>query len=100
MLRSLAIVGAISLALLPPMYLGIAYPVNAQEAPKCVTVADAQKDIAEAGAEIVGGGTFHGKNTDEMLVVQAPESIVLFFFKDGCLVTGFIADEAVPQKDA
>ncbi len=99
-MRNLLVAGAMSLALLPPMYMGLAYPVNAQEAPKCVTVADAQKDIAEAGAETVGGGMFHGKNTDEMLIVQGPGTIILFFFKDGCLVTGFVADEAVPQKGA
>lgn len=99
-MKTTLVAGLFCAALIPPVYLGIAYPVNAQEAPKCVTVADAQKDIEKAGAEIVGGATFHGKNTDEMLVVQAPESIVLFFFKDGCLVTGFIADEAMPQKDA
>jgi hypothetical protein len=82
------------------MYMGITTPVTAQEAPKCVTVADAQKDIAEAGAEIVGGATYNGKSTDEMLVVKGPATIVLFFFKDGCLVTGFVADEAVPEKEA
>ncbi len=100
MLRSLAIVGALSVALLPPMYMGTVYHANAQEPPKCVTMADAQADIAKAGAEIVGGGMYNGQNTDEILIVKGPETIVLFFFKDGCLVTGFVADHAVPEKDA
>ena len=92
--------GAIAVALLPPMYMGIAYPTNAQEAPECLTPADVEKQAGELGAKIVGGGTYNGKNTDELLVFQGPSAISLFFFKDGCMVTGFNADEAVPQKDA
>jgi hypothetical protein len=100
MLRNLAIVGAISLALLPPMYLGIAYPVNAQEAPKCVTPADVEKQAGELGAWVVGGGTYNGKNSDEVLIFQGPSAISFFFFKDGCMVDGANLDEAVPEKDA
>jgi hypothetical protein len=100
MLRSLAIVGALSLALLPPVYLGVAYPVNAQEASECVTIAKVQADAAAANAELVGGATFRGKNLDEMLVFQTAEVILAFYFKDGCYVTMQPVDQVVPEKDA
>lgn len=95
-MKTTLVAGLLSLALLPPLYMGVAYPVNAQET-QCVTIADAEKQVEDAGAKIVGGASYAGKNSDEVLVVQGPTTIALFFFKGGCLVTGFVADEAVPE---
>jgi hypothetical protein len=99
-MKTTLIAGLLAAALLPPVYLGIAYPVNAQEAPECVTVEKVQADAAAANAELVGGGTFRGKNVDEMLVFQTAEVILAFYFKDGCYVTMQPIDQVVPEKDA
>jgi hypothetical protein len=99
-MKTTLLAGALSLALLPPVYLGVAYPVSAQEASECVTIAKVQADAAAANAELVGGATFRGKGVDEMLVFQTAEMILAFYFKDGCYVTMQPIDQVVPEKDA
>jgi hypothetical protein len=93
--------GLLSLALLPPMYIGITSPVSAQPVPaECKTMAQAEQEIKEAGGVIVGAANYHGMVTDSLIVVESESVIAVFGFKDGCMVQGAVLEPAVPQKDA
>ena len=93
MLRSLALAGALSLALMFP-----AFAQDAQES--CYPMDAMVKDLEAGGGKIVGVANYNGAVTDELLIVQTKEAIMLVGFKAGCFVGYQAIEPAVPMKDA
>jgi hypothetical protein len=90
---------AMKLALAGVLLLAFAAPSVAQE-PACHTMDQMVKDLEAAGAKVAGVANYNGTQTDELIIVQTPDMIMLVGFKDGCFVGYQAIEPAVPQKDA
>jgi len=91
-MKTLLLAGVMSLAL---------SPVLAQDnGATCYPYAALIHDLEEAGAKVVGAASYHGTQTDELIVVESADVISIVGFKDGCYVGTMEIEPAVPQKDA
>lgn len=64
--------------------LGLVFAVRSAE--PCQSPDQVAKLITDDGGTIAGAAYYRGSTTDEMLVVETREAIVIYGFKDGCLV--------------
>lgn len=74
----------------------------ATPAPVCPLTQDQViETIAELGVEIVGSAHYSGMISTDMLVVQLPDSIVVYGFNAvGCLIGAKVIEPAKPRTGA
>ena len=74
----------------------------ATPAPACSLTQDQViETIAELGGEIVGSAHYSGMISTDMLIVQLPDSIVVYGFDTtGCLIGAKIIEPAKPRTGA
>ena len=83
-------------------YLAMTTPARAQSTPpgSCKTMADIETEVEAIGGIISGAASYHGSQTDSLLVVETADIILLYGFKEGCYVGAMAVEAAKPETNA
>lgn len=66
----------------------------------CYNEAQLEIDTKNVGGKIVGGASYDGDVTDQMVIVQGLKDILFFGFKDGCLILSAKVEPAAKPDGA
>ena len=80
-----AIIIVVAAALLLPMRGLAAEPV-------CTTEDQIIEAAGATGAHVVGAAYYDGAQTDTMLVIETADAIVIYGFRDGCVVGAMVVE--------
>ena len=94
MIRTGTQIGLVALAALLLVFALQPGPAVAEET--CRTIYDIEAEVEASGGAIAGAAYYRGTVTDSMLVVEGPEMVMIYGFKDGCAVA-FVALEEVEK---
>ena len=66
----------------------------------CKTISDIEAEVEAIGGIISGAASYHGAQTDSLLVVETADIILLYGFKEGCYVGAMAVEAAKPETNA
>lgn len=68
------------------LVIALAAPLVSYADEPCQSPEQVSQLVTTDGGMVVGAAYYRGSTTDEMLVVETREAIIIYGFKDGCLV--------------